>query len=98
MNAEDALVGKLLKVFSLKSLDEIADIVKKHMEKPELRYGQKELASRVVEVLFGKQAVAQAEKISKVLFGGADIMETISSFTKEDIDALASETGSTNIP
>ncbi len=93
MNAEDSLVDKLLKVFSLKSLEEIDVIVKKHMEKPELRYGQKELASRVVEVLFGKDAVAQAEKISKVLFGGADIMETISSFTQDDIDALASETG-----
>ncbi len=92
MNAEDALVGKLLKVFSLKSLEEIDAIVKKHMEKPELRYGQKELASRVVEVLFGKEAVQQAEKISKVLFGGADIMETIKSFTKDDIAALYMET------
>ncbi len=94
MNSDDALVEKLLKVFSLKSLDEIAEIVKKHMEKPELRYGQQELARRVVEVLFGKDAVTQAEKISKVLFGGADIIETISSFSKEDITALASETWS----
>ena len=69
MNVEDALVEKLLKVFSLKSLKDIEAIVAKHMEKPELRYGQKELASRVVEVLFGKEAVQQAEKISKVLFG-----------------------------
>lgn len=92
MNAEDALVGKLLKVFSLKSLEEIDAIVKKHMEKPEIRYGQKELASWVVEVLFGKEAVQQAEKISKVLFGGADIMETIKSFNKEDLAALAEET------
>jgi tyrosyl-tRNA synthetase len=52
------------------------------------------LASRVVEVLFGKDAVVQAEKISKVLFWWADIMETISSFTKEDLDALAEETWS----
>jgi tyrosyl-tRNA synthetase len=77
MNVEDALVEKLLKVFSLKSLEQIDTIVKKHMEKPELRYGQKELASRVVEVLFGKEAVQQAEKISKVLFSGENIMETI---------------------
>ena len=62
---------------SLKSLDEIDAIVKKHMENPALRYGQKELASRVVEVLFGKDAVIQAEKISKVLFGGDDIIDTI---------------------
>jgi len=52
MNSEDFLVEKLLKVFSLKSLEEIEEIVKKHMESPELRYGQTALASRVVEVLF----------------------------------------------
>ena len=94
MNVDDALVERLLKVFSLKSLDEINSIVKKHMEKPELRYGQKELASRVVEVLFWKDAVQQAEKISKILFGGEDIMETITWFDAGDLDALAEETGS----
>lgn len=69
MNADDSLIGKLLKVFSLKSVKEIDTIVEKHNKHPELRYGQKELASRVVEVLFGKDAVIQAEKISKILFG-----------------------------
>jgi tyrosyl-tRNA synthetase len=92
MNIEDSLVAKLLKVFSLKTLDEIDMIVKKHNEKPEIRYGQQELARRVVEVLFGKDAVQQAENISKVLFGGEDIMQTIQSFNKDDIDALAAET------
>ncbi len=94
MNADDALVEKLLKVFSLKSLEQIATIVKKHMEKPELRYGQKALASRVVEVLFWKDAVKQADKISKVLFSGEDIMETIMWFDTGDLDALAEETWS----
>ncbi len=97
MNIEDNLVEKLLKVFSLKTLDEIETIVKKHNEKPELRYGQQELARWVVEVLFGKDAVNQAENISKVLFGGENIMQTIQSFSKDDIDALATETGSITI-
>jgi len=52
MNADDSLIGKLLKVFSLKSVEEIDKIVAEHNKKPELRQGQKELASRVVEVLF----------------------------------------------
>lgn len=93
MNSEDFLIEKLLKVFSLKSLEEIGAIVKKHMEKPEIRYGQKELASRIVEVVFGKDAVIEAQKISSILFGGDNIMETIKGFTKEDRDALAAETG-----
>lgn len=94
MNADDSLIGKLLKVFSLKSVEEIEVIVNKHNENPGLRYGQKELASRVVEVLFGKEAVEQAEKISKILFGWENIMETIKWFTAHDIDALADETWS----
>jgi len=93
MNAEDSLIGKLLKVFSLKSVEEIDVIVAKHMENPGIRYGQKELASRVVEVLFGKDAVAQAEKISDILFGEWDRMKLISGFNKDDIDALYAETG-----
>lgn len=94
MNADDSLIGKLLKVFSLKSVEEIDTIVQKHMENPALRYGQKELASRVVEVLFGKTAVLQAEKISKILFGWEDIIETITWCDSNDIDALAQETWS----
>ncbi len=92
MNSEDSLIGKLLKVFSLKSVEEIDAIVAKHMENPGLRYGQKELASRVVEVLFGKDAVKQAEKISDILFGEGDRMKLIAGFNKEDIDALYAET------
>jgi tyrosyl-tRNA synthetase len=93
MNSEDFLVEKLLKVFSLKSLEEIDTIVKKHMEDPALRYGQKELASRVVEVLFGREAVTQAQKITEVLFGSEDKIELIKNMSKEDIEALAQETG-----
>jgi tyrosyl-tRNA synthetase len=92
MNCEDILVDKLLKVFSLKSLEEIDAIVKKHNEKPELRYGQKELASWVVEVLFGKNDLIQVEKISEILFGEKDKMELIKSMSQEEIDALCKET------
>jgi tyrosyl-tRNA synthetase len=97
MNSEDFLVEKLLKVFSLKSLEEIDVIVKKHMENPALRYGQKELASWVVEVLFGKEAVLQAQKITEILFGSEDKMELIKNMSKDDIEALAQETGGTKV-
>jgi len=92
MNADDSLIGKLLKVFSLKSVEEIDKIVAEHNKKPELRQGQKELASRVVEVLFWKDAVKQAEKISNILFGWENIMETITAMSKDDLTALYAET------
>lgn len=97
MNSEDFLVDKLLKVFSLKSLDEIDAIVKKHMENPALRYWQKELASRVVEVLFWKEAVVQAQKISEILFGAEDKIELIKNMSEDDLQALAQETGWTQV-
>jgi len=104
MNVEDALVEKLLKVFSLKTLDEINSIVAKHNEKPELRYGQKELASWVVEVLFGKDAVLQAQKISDLFFGdyspaelGAERLDLVKSLSKTDIAALQKEVGGCEI-
>jgi len=92
MNADDSLIGKLLKVFSLKTVQEIDKIVAKHNENPQLRYGQKELASWVVEVLFWKDAVKQAEKISNILFGWDTIIETIQAMSQEDLSALYSET------
>lgn len=97
MNVEDALVEKLLKVFSLKTLDEINAIVAKHNEKPELRYGQKELASRVVEVLFGKDAVLQAQKISEIFFSEAERLALVKSLPQQDILALEKEVGGCEI-
>jgi tyrosyl-tRNA synthetase len=97
MNVEDTLVEKLLKVFSLKTLEEIDTIVAKHNEKPELRYGQKELASWVVEVLFGQNAVLQAQTISDILFSDEDKMKLIIKLKKDDIQALYKETGGCEI-
>lgn len=91
MNVEDSLVEKLLKVFALKTLKEIDDIVKKHNADPQLRYGQKELASRVVEVLFGKDAVTQAQKISDIFFGDTQRLSIVKSLSKNDISALEKE-------
>jgi tyrosyl-tRNA synthetase len=92
MNVQDSLVERLLKVFSLKPLSEIDDIVDQHMTNPEDRYGQRELARWVVEVLFGKDAVKQAENITEILFGTEDKMQIISNMSSSDIDALATET------
>ena len=94
LNTDDSLVGKLLKVFSLKTPEEVDALVAEHAQHPELRLGQKELASWTVEVLFGKDAVKQAEAISKVLFGWENIMETITALDKDTMQALAEETGS----
>ena len=69
MNTTDADVPRYLKAFTLMELEEIDVIVQQHEQHPDLRYGQQRLASYVTEMIFGKEAVTQAEKVSEVLFG-----------------------------
>ncbi|EKE29174.1 MAG: Tyrosyl-tRNA synthetase [uncultured bacterium (gcode 4)] len=95
MNVADADIERYMKILTLKDLNEISSIMSRHNEKPELRYGQNELAKAVVEIIFGKNASSQAEMISEMLFWNADKLETIKSMTKEDIEALSKETWST---
>lgn len=92
MNVTDQDIEQYLKILTLLSFEEIENILKLHNEHPELRHGQRELAKAVIEVIFDKQAVDQAEKISEVLFGD-DKMWLIAKFSKSDIDALMKEVG-----
>ena len=96
MNSADTDIEKYLKVLTIKNIWEISEIVSKHNEKPELRYGQQELAKSVVEIIFGKNASIQAEMISNMLFWETDKLEILKSLKKEDIEALAKETWSIN--
>ena len=71
MNTTDEDVPRFLRIFTLLELDEVAGIVDQHQQRPELRYGQQRLASYATEMIFGKEAAQQAEKVSEVLFGGS---------------------------
>jgi tyrosyl-tRNA synthetase len=97
MNTADADVPKFLKAFTLMELAEIEEIIRQHTEKPELRYGQQRLAHYLTEMIFGKSAVEQAEKISEILFGTGNKMQIIASMSSADVKALAYETGSVQI-
>lgn len=97
LNSADADVEKFLRAFTLLEISEIEEIVAKHNEKPESRYGQRQLANYVIQTLFGKQAAEQAEKITDFLFGSEDKMQMLNEFSREEIQALARETGSCEI-
>lgn len=94
LNIADADVGNFLRLLTFMGLDEIDRIVEDHERKPELRLGQKALAGYVTEIIFGQKAGKQAEMISDMLFGSAERLEILKTLSKEDIDALAKETGS----
>lgn len=93
VNTADADVEKFLRAFTLLEISEIEAIVSQHVQQPEFRYGQRQLANYVIQTLFGKEAAQQAEKISEFLFGERDKMELLSAFSTDELQALARETG-----
>lgn len=92
MNIWDNDVDRFLKIYTLLELDEIDNIVKKHMEKPELRYWQSELAKYITMVIFWKDEVIKAEKISKVLFWSEDTLTILENMNDDEIRWLFDET------
>ena len=70
INAEDEKVIEYLKIYTFLTKEEIEEIEKKHLEAPELRLAQKELARGIITFLHGEEEYIKAEKISKALFSG----------------------------
>ena len=93
MNTTDDDVEKYLKIFTLLDFDVVAGIVKNHTQNPELRYGQKQLANYLITTVYGEEAADQAIKITEILFGQGDKLQTIRQMSKNDLAALQKETG-----
>ena len=70
INSSDEKVEEYLKVFTFLSKEEIEDVMKKHMEKPEDRLAQKTLAKEFICDLHGKEEYEKAVRISEALFSG----------------------------
>ena len=70
INSSDEKVEEYLKVFTFLSKEEIEDIMKKHLEKPEDRLAQKTLAKEFICDLHGIEEYEKALKITEALFSG----------------------------
>ncbi len=81
INTEDVKVEEYLKVFTFLSKEEIEDVMKKHLESPELRIAQRTLAIEVIKDLHGQESADRAINISESLFSG-----DIKSFTSREIE------------
>jgi tyrosyl-tRNA synthetase len=71
LNTEDGDVDRFLRLFSWRSLEEIAGIVAEHAEAPHKRIGQKALAEDITTWVHGKDALDRAIAASQVMFGGS---------------------------
>ena len=75
LNAEDAKVGELLRIFTFLSREEIEELDAQTAEKPWLRAGQKALAEQVTTLVHGAEETARIQAASAALFGGGDLHE-----------------------
>ena len=81
INSSDEMVYDYLKVFTFLTKEEIENVMKKHMEKPEERLAQKTLAKELITDLHGKEEYENALKISECLFNG-----NINELSEKDIN------------
>ena len=70
INAEDYKVIDYLKIYTFLTKEEIEEMERQHLEHPELRIAQKELAKSIITFLHGEEEYQKALHISEVLFNG----------------------------
>lgn len=93
LNIADDDVERFLKLFTFYTFDEITKIVAEHHTNPAARYGQEKLASYIVALIAGPEAVTQAQKMTTILFWQGDILELVKWLSVDDVRALNAETG-----
>lgn len=81
INLEDSMIIQYLKMLTFLSPDEINNIEKEHLSKPEARIAQKSLAKEIITDLHGEEEYNRAVSISESLFSG-----DIKSFTAKDVE------------
>ena len=93
INLDDSDLEKLYKLFTFRSLDEIAALLKEHNEAPHLRKAQKELAWEMTCRVHGEEAAKRVKAASGVLFGETNIKDA----TAELLETLSAEIPFTEI-
>ena len=88
MNTSDVDIERYLKMLTLIETEEIDEIVKKHLEKPEEREWQKVLAYKVVEIIHGSSEADLAVKISNFMFGGESKVEILKWLNNDEIETF----------
>jgi tyrosyl-tRNA synthetase len=73
VNADDAIVGTYLRVFSFRSHVQISALEAATAARPEAREAQRALAAEVTELVHGADATRAAIAASEALFGGGDL-------------------------
>jgi tyrosyl-tRNA synthetase len=89
LNAEDAKVGELLRVFTFLDRAEIEELEQQTADKPFLRAGQRTLAQEVTTLVHGAEETARIKAASAALFGGGEL----GALHADTLTAALTETG-----
>ncbi len=84
LNASDADVPNLIRIFSLKNQQEIEALEKQHSEAPHLRLLQKALAEEVTARVHSPEALKRAQETTDILFGAS--FEEFKSLSEAEIE------------
>lgn len=75
INREDAEVGRLLKIYSFRSQEEIEELEQQTAQRPAARVAQRALAQELTTMLHGADECARVEAASAALFGRGELAE-----------------------
>ena len=78
LNVSDEDASRYIKIFSLKSVEEISEMIKLHEEAPHERKLQRSLAEEMTERIHSKEELENAIKASNILFGNSTKDELLS--------------------
>lgn len=95
MNVSDAEASRYLRVFTLKSLEEIENLEKDHKDNPGSRILQKSLAEDVTSFVHSKEEFQRARNNSEVLFSKEKSLREIES---QDFESLFFDIPQFDIP
>ncbi|HUH05707.1 MAG TPA: tyrosine--tRNA ligase [Kofleriaceae bacterium] len=93
LNVEDADVGRFLRMFSWRTLEELATLVAEHEAAPHTRLGQKTLALDITTWVHGADAARRAIAASEVMFGGS-----LADLGDADLEPLLADVPSSSMP
>ena len=71
LNVTDEEAARLLKIFSLRSLEEIGETLRSHDADRSQRVAQRELARELTTWVHGAEETARVEEASRIMFGGS---------------------------
>ena len=77
INIPDSEILNLIKIFSLKKLEDINILIEQHQKNPKERILQKELAKEITKFIHGEEEMQNCIKISDILFGNISFDEII---------------------